>query len=107
VLATDGLSGIPFPAGTTREGFILSLFKTCSPDEVPDRILGNAGPPAAGRDDASVIAVNPSALVYLPQLLILGGTGIYEERLFEEERDRGSLADRYAPVPSSDENLTM
>lgn len=107
LLATDGLSGIPFPAGTTRDGFILSLFETCSPDEVPDRILGNAGPPAAGRDDASVIAVNPSALEYLPQLLILGGTGIYEERLFEEERARGSLADRYAPVPSSDENLTM
>lgn len=107
LLATDGLNGIPFPAGTTREGFILSLFETCSPDELPDRILGDAGPPSAGRDDASVIAVNPSALVYLPRHLILGGTGIYEERLFQEERARGMLADQYAPVQTSDEALTI
>ena len=77
------------------------------PDEVPDRILGNAGPPSAGRDDASVIAVNPSALVYLPQCLILGGTGVYEERLFQEERARGTLADQYSPVRSSDDDLTI
>ena len=107
LLATDGLSGIPFPAGTTREGFILSLFETCSPDEVPDRILGNAGPPSVGRDDASVIAVNPSALVYLPRHLILGGTGIYEERIYQEERARGILDDQYAPVQTSDEAITL
>ncbi len=87
--------------------FILGLFESCSPDEIPDRIFDYAGPPTPGRDDASVIAINPSALVYLPQCLILGGTGIHEEKVFQEERARGSLADRYAPVPSSDECLTI
>ena len=107
LLATDGLSAIPFPPEAGRDKFILGLFESCSPDEIPDRIFDYAGPPAPGRDDASVIAINPSALVYLPQCLILGGTGIYEEKVFQEERARGSLADRYAPVPSSDECLTI
>jgi hypothetical protein len=107
VLATDGVSGIPLPGRAGREEFLLRLFKNWGPEEIPDRILGNAGPPSPGRDDASLIAINPSALVYLPQLLILGGTGIYEEKLFQEERGRGLLIDQYIPVPSSDEILTI
>ena len=107
LLATDGLNGIPFPAETARESFILSLFETYGPDEVPDLILGNASSPSSGRDDASVIAINPSALAYYPQRLILGGTGIHEEKIFQEERARGLLADQYAPISASDEDLTI
>jgi len=110
LLATDGLRGLPFPAGSAgadMNKFILDLFKNCSPDEIPDNILNQAGPPAAGRDDTLIISLNPSAFAYLPQCLMLGGTGIHEEKLYREERDRGSLDDEYAPVRSSGETLTI
>lgn len=107
VLATDGLRGLSFPAAPDRDKYFIDLLKKYGPEEIPDMILIDDGPPAPGRDDASLIVINPFALVYLPHCVMLGGTDLHEESLFKEERSRGVMADKYAPVSSSDKFLTV
>jgi hypothetical protein len=107
LLATDGISGVPVPPGMNREEFILNLFKTCSADEIPDRILGGSNAHLAGWDDMAIVAIDPYAMTAVPGCLIIGGTSRLEEGILQEDISQGLFVDRYVPISLSDGNSCM
>jgi hypothetical protein len=102
LLATDGISGVPVPPGTSREAVILDLFKTCNADEIPDHILGDCKTCPAGWDDMAIIAIDPYAITAIPGCFIIGGTSRSEEEIFQEDVGKGLFADQYAPISLSE-----
>ena len=104
LLATDGISGLSIPPGMNREEFILNLFKTCSADEIPDRMLGEGQTCPSGWDDITIIAIDPSVMIFFSGCIIIGGTSSSEEGIFQEEKSQGLFVDRYAPTSLSDGN---
>jgi hypothetical protein len=96
LLATDGINHIPYDPFETREAFIRSLFKTCSPDEIPDRLLEPDETSLTGWDDRAVIAFNPESLPLKGSFLV-GGTSPTEENAFTTERKKGRYQDRFLP----------
>jgi hypothetical protein len=97
LLATDGLTHIPFPSYKTREASIRSLFKTLSPEAIPDHLLGIDDIPKIGWDDLAIITFNPCSLPVRGSFL-LGGTSRIEENIFQEEKRKGCYQDRYLPL---------
>jgi hypothetical protein len=97
LLATDGLNQIPLLPFENREASIRSLFKTLSPDAIPDRLLEIDDIPKAGWDDLAIITFNPESLPVTGSFL-LGGTSQIEESIFQEEKRKGCYQDRYLPL---------
>jgi hypothetical protein len=97
LLATDGITHIPYDPFETREAFIRSLFKIYNPDEIPDHLMAPDDKPDTGWDDKAVIAFDPGSLP-LKGSFLMGGTSGAEEKTFYSERSRGCYPDCYLPL---------
>jgi serine/threonine protein phosphatase PrpC len=95
LLATDGIRDIPVKPWNSQEELILELFDKCNADDIPDRLVGRLKDISRGRDDLAIIAVDPSSLADSSGRFILGGTSAHEERVFQDERNRGLYQDQF------------
>jgi hypothetical protein len=98
ILATDGLDGIAFAPGCSREEFVLNLAEEFSPDDLPDGLFSTEESCPVGRDDVAIIAIHPYAELGFCGSVIIGGTSGQEEVTYEKERRSGCIPDRYEPV---------
>jgi hypothetical protein len=106
LLATDGLAPLLSSPSEKRETAIRTLFEGLSPDEIPDRLLDARESRTAGRDDRSVITLDPGQMPGLKGSLLLGGTSREEEQAFQEGKKKGALADRYLPLDLAGETAS-
>jgi len=104
LLATDGLTNIPFPPSQSREETIRKLFETSSPEEIPDRLLETNETLSSCWDDTAIIALDPCSRPILSECFLFGGTSQTEEKVFQEEKKQGLYPDRYLPSVETEED---